>query len=93
VVPQQAVIRDPKTAAAAVYVIGADGKVAVVPIQDTEVSGPNWIVRSGALQDGAKVIVDGATRAMVPVAPGSVVRAVEWKPAAPAATATPAAKS
>lgn len=70
-VPQQAVIRSNE--GASVWVVGADGKVAVRPIKTGSVQGNAWIVREG-LKAGDRVIVEGLQKAK----PGVTVKPVPW---------------
>ncbi len=68
-VPQAAVQRDPK-GNASVFLAGADGKVAVQPIQLGQSVGEKWLVLSG-LKAGDKVIVTGLQK----IGPGAPVTA------------------
>ncbi|MDR0536334.1 MAG: efflux RND transporter periplasmic adaptor subunit [Puniceicoccales bacterium] len=83
-VPMQAVKRDPATAAGSVFVVGADNKLAVLPVQTSESSGPYWVVRqSDVLKEGMKLVVEGAERAMARLAAGSTVVPTPWVPNLP----------
>ena len=84
-VPQQAVTRDGKGKPQA-YVVGADSKLQLRPLETERAVGDQWLVRSG-LQAGDQLVVDGQQRAM----PGVEVKVTPWTPkAAPAAAAAPA---
>jgi len=74
VVPQRAVMQGPQ--GKFVYVVSADDKAEVKPIQVGDFYGEQWIVTSG-LTGGEQVIVDGAIK----VRPGSPVKIAP--PAAP----------
>jgi membrane fusion protein (multidrug efflux system) len=74
VVPQRAVMQGPQ--GKFVYVVGADNKAEVKPIQVGDFYGEQWIVNSG-LSGSEQVIVDGAIK----VRPGAPVKVVA--PAAP----------
>ena len=78
VVPQRAVMQGPQ--GKFVYVVGAEDKTEVKPIQVGDFYGEQWIVTSG-LSGGEQVIVDGAIK----VRPGSPVKIV-----APTAAPKPA---
>lgn len=81
-VPQQAVLRNAK--GASVYVVGADGKVAVRPVQTGSAHDTQWEITSG-LEAGDRVIVEGFQK----TAPGATVNPVPWKSnKAPAVTST-----
>jgi membrane fusion protein (multidrug efflux system) len=67
-VPQGAVQRDPK-GNASVYLVGADGKAAVQPVQLGQAIGEKWLVLSG-LKPGDRVIVTGLQK----VGPGAPVK-------------------
>lgn len=69
-VPQQAVMRDPKGNPFAL-VVGPDEKVVQQPLELERAMGSQWLVRSG-LSAGQRVIVEGSQR----VRPGATVRAV-----------------
>jgi len=70
-VPQQGIARDPKGNASAL-VVGADGKVAVRPVQVSRAIGDQWLVDAG-LAAGDRVIVAGLQK----VQPGMPVQATE----------------
>lgn len=67
-----------------VFVVGADSKAQVKPVQVGDWMGKDWIVETG-LNAGERVIVDGAVK----VQPGAQVQVVD--PAAPAAAGPAAA--
>lgn len=70
-----------------VFVVGADGKAAVKPVQVGDWLGKDWIVESG-LAAGERVIVDGAVKVM----PGAPVQVVDpSQPAQPGQAAAGAA--
>ena len=68
--PEAAVVHDPK-GAATVLVVGADGKVVKKPVQDQGLRDNKWVVTSGISQ-GDKIIVQGSSKAK----PGLKVHAV-----------------
>ncbi len=68
-VPQRAVMQGPQ--GKFVYVVGADDKAEVKPVQVGEFYGDQWIVTSG-LSGNEQVIVDGAIK-MRPGAPVKIV--------------------
>jgi membrane fusion protein, multidrug efflux system len=74
VVPQRAVSRDEK-GQPTVMVVGPDSKLAQRVLTAPRTVGDNWIVTSG-LKPGDKVVVEGGMTAM----PGTVVKAVPFKP-------------
>ena len=80
-VPQQSVTRDPK-GNPYVLVVNGQNKVEVRPVEAPRAMNDRWFVTSG-LKAGDKVIVEGIQKAM----PGSTVKPVPFKPAAPAANA------
>lgn len=82
-IPQQAVLRDAKTAAPSVFVVDGENKISSVSVHGSEASGPNWVVREGDFKDGMKVVVEGGQRAMVRLAPGASVVPVAWVPVPP----------
>lgn len=84
-VPQKAIVRDPKGNASAMLV-GPDGKVQVRMVRTSHTIGNQWLIDDG-LAAGDRVIVEGLQK----VKPGMPVRATE-APAenAPAAPAAPA---
>jgi len=81
-IPQQAVSRD-STGKPTVYVVGADNKLELRPIETDRAVGDKWLVRSG-LQAGEQLAVDGLQRA----SPGAEVKVVPWAPKAQAAAAS-----
>jgi len=76
--PQRAVMQGPQ--GKFVYVVGADDKAEVKPVQVGDFYGEQWIITSG-LSGGEQVIVDGAIK----VRPGATVKVV-----APTAAPKPA---
>jgi membrane fusion protein, multidrug efflux system len=82
--PQQAVSRSPQ--GDTVMVVGADGKVAMQPVQIGSAQGNDWVVLGG-LKPGEQVIVDGLQK----VRPGAPVKPVPWQPAAAGAASAPTA--
>ncbi|MBQ0944258.1 efflux RND transporter periplasmic adaptor subunit [Ideonella sp. 4Y16] len=87
-VPQQAVQRS--ASGDTVMLVGADGQVAVRPVQLGGSRGAQWVVTDG-LQGGEQVIVDGFQK----IRPKAPVKPVPWSPAgsAPAAAASAAASA
>jgi membrane fusion protein (multidrug efflux system) len=81
-VPQRAIMQS--AAGAAVYVVGADGTVAVRPVKTGGFSGRDWIITDG-LKAGEQVIVEGLQKAR----PGAVVKPVPF--GASAVASAPAA--
>ena len=67
-VPQQAILRDPRGGSAAL-VVGANNRVVRRPVQVGRAVGNRWLV-SGGLQPGERIIVEGLANAR----PGQVVR-------------------
>ena len=94
-IPETAVVTDgPRRVA---YVVGAEGKVAVKPLQLGPASGGLRVVRSGLRPDD-KVIVGGLQRAMpgqpVQTQPGRITRqAASADPDQPLLTSAPAASA
>ncbi|GAB3445070.1 efflux RND transporter periplasmic adaptor subunit [Insolitispirillum peregrinum] len=85
-VPQRATIRLPD-GSAAVWIVGADNKVATRPIQATQAVGDAWLVNSG-LQAGERIVIEGLQK----IRAGAEVRPVDpTAAAAPAGQAAPAA--
>ncbi|SIS88293.1 efflux RND transporter periplasmic adaptor subunit [Insolitispirillum peregrinum] len=85
-VPQRATVRLPD-GSAAVWVVGADNKVATRPIQATQAVGDAWLVNSG-LQAGERIVIEGLQK----IRAGAEVRPVDpTAAAAPAGQAAPAA--
>ncbi len=85
-VPQQAVQRD-AGGGSSVFVVGAENKVEVRPVQTGSALGDRWVVTSG-LQANDVVIVEGFQK----IRPGAPVEPTQWKaqsesnvPASPAA--------
>ena len=79
-VPQQSIIRTSDGSAMA-WVVDADGKAQIKPVQIRQAQNDKWIVTSG-LQAGEKVIVEG----VIKLQKGVPVKAVEAGQSAPAAT-------
>ena len=67
-VPQQAILRDP-TGASAALVVGADNRVVRRPVQVGPAVGNRWLI-SGGLRPGERIIVEGLANAR----PGQTVR-------------------
>jgi membrane fusion protein (multidrug efflux system) len=91
-IPQQAVLRDPKGNPLAM-IVEADGKAQPRPLKLDRAIGDKWMVTSG-LVAGQRVIVEGLQR----VRPGTPVRAVPFSPGAtsptpPGSPSQPAPKS
>ncbi|MGV7209082.1 efflux RND transporter periplasmic adaptor subunit [Oxalobacteraceae bacterium A2-2] len=86
-VPQQAVVRGAD--GASVLVVGADNKVASVPVTTGGAQNGSWVISSG-LKGGERVVVEGFQKAK----PGATVNPSPWKgpvgAAAPGAAAAPA---
>ena len=85
--PQTAVLQGDR--GAFVYVVGADSKVEIRPVQTGEWQGSNWVILAG-LKTGEEVILDN----LLKLRPGALVKAeaAGAKPAPPAApTTTPKA--
>jgi membrane fusion protein (multidrug efflux system) len=68
-VPQRALQEGPQ--GKFVYVVGADGKAEVRPVQVGDWAGEDWFVNSG-LKPGDRVIVDGTARIFMPGMPVQV---------------------
>ena len=83
-IPQRAVQGSP--GGQLVMTVDAEGKVAPRPIKTGDMSGPDFIVTEG-LKAGDLVIVNGLQKAR----PGSVVKPVQWNPAATIMQAPPTA--
>jgi membrane fusion protein (multidrug efflux system) len=91
-VPHQAVMRTAQ-GGASVFLVGADNKLVSVPVTTDETNGTNWVVRGNdKFYDGAKLVVEGGERALVPLKPGAVVTPVPFgekdKPAGASAGAS-----
>jgi membrane fusion protein (multidrug efflux system) len=80
--PQRAVMIGPQ--GQFVYVVDADGKVAVRPVKTSAMAGPDFVVDDG-LQPGEQVIVDGLQKTR----PGATVKPVPLEPPVPADSAAP----
>ncbi|RZT38437.1 efflux RND transporter periplasmic adaptor subunit [Cupriavidus agavae] len=87
-VPQRALIRSAQ--GASVMVVGADGKVAAVPVKAPQAIDDRWLVTEG-LKGGEKVIVEGLQK----VQPGAPAKAVPFQDpkTAQAPASAPAAAS
>lgn len=72
-VPQQAIHRS-NDGVPEVYVVGADDKVVLQPVELGDVSEGSWIVRSG-LRAGDRVVVEGFQKLVV----GEKVKPVDWE--------------
>jgi len=70
-VPQAALVRD-AAGGANVWMIGADGKVALHPIKVAQANGGGWVVESG-LKSGDQVVVEGLQR----LRPGVMAKGVD----------------
>jgi len=85
-VPQRATVRLPD-GSAAVWVVGADNKVATRPVQTAQAVGDAWLINSG-LQAGERIVIEGLQK----IRAGAEVRPVDpTAAAAPAGQAAPAA--
>jgi membrane fusion protein (multidrug efflux system) len=85
-VPQSAVQQGPK--GSIVFVVGADNKVEIRPVQATSWRGGQWSIEDG-LHEGEQVIVEGFHM----IAPGAPVKTVPYKnPGSAAPGSTVAAK-
>ena len=82
-VPQRALQRSGQ--GASVMVVGADGKVAVVPVQVGVARGDQWVINSG-LKGGEQVIVEGLQK----VRPGAPAKAIPFVPAGAQPASAPA---
>lgn len=84
-VPQRALVRN-ADGSAAVWVVGADNKVAPRPVVTKQVVGDSWLIDQG-LAGGDRVVVEGLQK----IRPGAEVRPVEagTTPAAAASAAAP----
>ena len=85
-VPQRSVQISPQ--GQFVLVVDAEGKVAPRPVKTGSMAGGDFIIAEG-LQSGDQVIVNGVQKAR----PGSVVKPVQWNPAAPVLNMAPPAPS
>lgn len=82
--PQRAVMVGPQ--GQFVYVVDADGKVAVRPVKTGAMAGPDFVIDEG-VQPGEQVIVDGLQKTR----PGMTVKPVPLEPPALQDSAAPAA--
>jgi len=78
-VPQSAVQQGPK--GSLVFVVGADNKVEIRPVQATSWQGNQWSIEDG-LREGERVIVAGLHM----IAPGEPVKAVPYEKSDPASS-------
>ncbi len=85
-VPQRALARSGQ--GASVMVVGADGKVAVVPVKTGPARGDQWIITEG-LKGGEQVIVEGLQK----VRPGAPAKGVPFVAPAPAPESASASAS
>ena len=85
VVPQRAVLEDPKDKF--VYVVNAESKVEPRPVQVGEWAGDGWIIESG-LKAGERVVVDGVMK----IGPGAPVQVTDARAAGAAPQAAAAKK-
>ena len=79
-VPQQAISRTPD--GSAVMLVSAENKVVSRTVKTGAASGDSWVISEG-LKEGDLVIVEGLQK----IQPGATVKPVQWKKAAPAASA------
>lgn len=84
-VPQRALVRNPD-GSAAVWVVGADNKVAPRPVTTAQVVGDSWLIDAG-LAAGERIVVEGLQK----IRPGAEIRPVEAGSAPPVAAAPAAA--
>ncbi len=82
-VPQRAVLEGPQ--GKFVYVVDAESKAAIKPVQVGDWSGDSWVINSG-LDAGDKVIVDGVMK----IGPGAPVKIAEPKAPGAAPPGAPA---
>ncbi len=80
--PQRAVMAGPQ--GQFVYVVDADGKVAVRPVKTGAMAGPDFVIEDG-VQPGDQVIVDGLQKTR----PGGTVKPVPLEPPVPQDNAAP----
>lgn len=89
--PQQAVLRDPKGNPYA-YVVGKDGKAMPRPLTTERALGDHWLISSG-VAPGEQVVVEGIQQLQM-MPPGVVVKATPYQSKKPlAATAESTANS
>jgi len=82
-VPQRALVRN-ADGSAAVWVVGADNKVAPRPVVTKQVVGDSWLIDQG-LAGGDRIVVEGLQK----IRPGAEIRPVEANAAPAAAAAKP----
>ncbi len=82
-VPQRALVRN-ADGSAALWVVGADNKVAPRPVVTKQVVGDSWLIDQG-VAGGERIVVEGLQK----IRPGAEVRPVEAGAAAPAAAPKP----
>ncbi len=82
--PQQAVTRTQQ--GDTVTVVGADGKLSQRKVKISSAQNNQWVVLDG-LKAGEQVMVDGFQKLQM-MPPGTAVKAVPWKVAAPSAAAS-----
>ncbi|MCC7485004.1 MAG: efflux RND transporter periplasmic adaptor subunit [Burkholderiales bacterium] len=70
VVPQRAVMESPK--GKYVYIVGADGKSAIRPVEAGDWTGEGWVINKG-IAPGDRVVVDGTARLSI-MPPGVPVK-------------------
>ncbi|MEJ7686721.1 MAG: efflux RND transporter periplasmic adaptor subunit [Variovorax sp.] len=87
--PQQAVTRTQQ--GDTVTVVGADGKLSKRTVKISSAQNNQWVVLDG-LKAGEQVMVDGFQKLQM-MPPGSAVKAVPWKVAAPSAAASAPAQA
>ncbi len=80
--PQRAVMAGPQ--GQFVYVVDADGKVAVRPVKTGAMAGPDFVIEGG-VQVGEQVIVDGLQKTR----PGGTVKPVPLEPPVPQDSTAP----
>ncbi|MEJ8858947.1 efflux RND transporter periplasmic adaptor subunit [Variovorax robiniae] len=85
-IPQQAVTRTQQ--GDTVSVVDAEGKISKRNVKIDTARDNQWVVLDG-LKAGEQVMVDGFQKLQM-MPPGTPVKAVPWKPAAPAAAPAPA---
>jgi membrane fusion protein, multidrug efflux system len=83
VIPQRAVLENPK--GKYVYVVTAESKAEVRPVQVGNWAGDGWIIESG-VDPGERVVLDGVLK----IAPGAMVQVVPAKPQPAAGESSPA---
>jgi membrane fusion protein (multidrug efflux system) len=91
VVPQRAVMESPK--GKYVYLVDAEGKSQIRPIEAGDWAGDGWII-NGGLKPGDRVVVEGVMKLslMPPGVPVKVADSAAAEPGKPAPSAQPGAK-